>query len=156
MKIFRLAGRSRMSKRLFSMRISNRCEVEKRRIAHWWPGRRPWVFESSRAHRGKILLPIHCQRGRAANLPDDYTEPVTWRACALTASSNFVGRADEQVKIRGFRIEPGEIETALRAHPGLKKPSSTRGGCRRSQKVGRVFCARRRCDSNCRRVVEFS
>ena len=31
----------------------------------------------------------------------------------------FVGRADEQVKIRGFRIEPGEIETALRRHPGI-------------------------------------
>ncbi|HET9257331.1 MAG TPA: amino acid adenylation domain-containing protein, partial [Pseudonocardiaceae bacterium] len=31
----------------------------------------------------------------------------------------FVGRADEQVKIRGFRIEPGEIETALRAHPDV-------------------------------------
>jgi non-ribosomal peptide synthase protein (TIGR01720 family) len=29
----------------------------------------------------------------------------------------FVGRADDQVKIRGFRIEPGEVETALAAHP---------------------------------------
>ncbi|WP_172386774.1 non-ribosomal peptide synthetase [Streptomyces sp. MNP-20] len=29
----------------------------------------------------------------------------------------FVGRADDQVKIRGFRIEPGEIESALAAHP---------------------------------------
>ncbi|MEV0259674.1 amino acid adenylation domain-containing protein, partial [Streptomyces sp. NPDC050732] len=29
----------------------------------------------------------------------------------------FVGRIDDQVKIRGFRIEPGEIETALAAHP---------------------------------------
>ena len=32
----------------------------------------------------------------------------------------FLGRADEQVKIRGFRIEPGEIESALRACPGVK------------------------------------
>ncbi|MDN0194390.1 non-ribosomal peptide synthetase [Streptomyces sp. S.PNR 29] len=32
---------------------------------------------------------------------------------------DFVGRADDQVKIRGFRIEPGEIETALAAHPGV-------------------------------------
>ncbi|MFG3253799.1 amino acid adenylation domain-containing protein [Streptomyces sp. NPDC048172] len=32
-------------------------------------------------------------------------------------SLDYVGRADEQVKIRGFRIEPGEIETALLAHP---------------------------------------
>ncbi|MFD4949285.1 amino acid adenylation domain-containing protein [Streptomyces sp. NPDC058409] len=29
----------------------------------------------------------------------------------------FAGRADEQVKIRGFRIEPGEVRSALAAHP---------------------------------------
>jgi SAM-dependent methyltransferase/acyl carrier protein len=33
----------------------------------------------------------------------------------------FLGRIDQQVKIRGFRIEPGEIEAALRAHPGVKE-----------------------------------
>ncbi|WFB11199.1 amino acid adenylation domain-containing protein [Streptomyces sp. LX-29] len=32
---------------------------------------------------------------------------------------DFHGRVDEQVKIRGFRIEPGEIEHALRTHPGV-------------------------------------
>jgi amino acid adenylation domain-containing protein len=32
-------------------------------------------------------------------------------------SLEFVGRVDEQVKIRGFRIEPGEVESALSAHP---------------------------------------
>ncbi len=32
-----------------------------------------------------------------------------------------LGRADEQVKIRGFRVEPGEVEEALRAHPGVRE-----------------------------------
>jgi amino acid adenylation domain-containing protein len=32
----------------------------------------------------------------------------------------FLGRNDFQVKIRGFRIEPGEIESTLLAHPGVR------------------------------------
>jgi thioesterase domain-containing protein len=33
---------------------------------------------------------------------------------------DYLGRIDHQVKIRGFRIEPGEIETALTAHPDVR------------------------------------
>ncbi len=32
----------------------------------------------------------------------------------------FGGRVDDQVKIRGFRVEPGEIESVLRALPGVE------------------------------------
>ena len=31
----------------------------------------------------------------------------------------FLGRTDDQVKVRGVRVEPGEVEAALRAHPGI-------------------------------------
>jgi acyl-CoA synthetase (AMP-forming)/AMP-acid ligase II len=41
----------------------------------------------------------------------------------------FLGRRDQQVKIRGFRIEPGEIETALGTHPGVRESVvAVRGG----------------------------
>ena len=32
-----------------------------------------------------------------------------------------MGRKDQQVKIRGFRIEPGEIESAITSHPGVRE-----------------------------------
>lgn len=33
----------------------------------------------------------------------------------------FLGRADRQLKIGGYRIEPGEIESALQVHSGVKR-----------------------------------
>ncbi|MBL1097385.1 amino acid adenylation domain-containing protein [Streptomyces coffeae] len=32
---------------------------------------------------------------------------------------DYLGRLDDQVKLHGYRIEPGEIEDALRRHPGV-------------------------------------
>ncbi|WP_157882331.1 non-ribosomal peptide synthetase, partial [Streptomyces silvensis] len=56
---------------------------------------------------------------------------VTWNADGRLVHH---GRADDQVKIRGFRIEPGEVQAALRAHPGVARAvvvSDTRDGDRR-------------------------
>jgi amino acid adenylation domain-containing protein len=41
-----------------------------------------------------------------------------WRA---DGTLEFLGRLDHQLKVRGFRIEPGEIETTLVRHPGVRK-----------------------------------
>jgi amino acid adenylation domain-containing protein len=44
---------------------------------------------------------------RARRLPDGTIE--------------FLGRADDQMKVRGYRVELGEVEAALRAHPGVEQ-----------------------------------
>lgn len=36
-------------------------------------------------------------------------------------SLDFLGRIDDQVKLRGYRIEPGEIESAIAAHTGVRE-----------------------------------
>ncbi|MEZ0068066.1 amino acid adenylation domain-containing protein [Streptacidiphilus sp. MAP12-20] len=43
---------------------------------------------------------------------------VRWRADGVL---EFCGRADDQVKIRGFRVEPGEVETAIGRHDGVRQ-----------------------------------
>ncbi len=60
-------------------------------------------------------------------VPDPYGPPgsriyrtgdlVRWRH---DDALDYLGRLDDQVKVNGVRIEPGEVETALLAHPALR------------------------------------
>ncbi|HEY2203404.1 MAG TPA: amino acid adenylation domain-containing protein [Pseudonocardia sp.] len=45
------------------------------------------------------------------------TGDLAWRA--EDGELTCLGRADDQLQVNGFRVEPGEIEAALREHPGV-------------------------------------
>ncbi len=40
----------------------------------------------------------------------------------------FLGRSDGQIKVRGFRVETGEVESALRSHPGIREAAVRAAG----------------------------
>ena len=81
-------------------------------MATVWPGA-TWAPPSSQRN---VLCPIRWQRS-----------PATVSIAPETGSASeegtleFLGRLDSQVKIRGFRVEPGEVETVLGRHPGVRQ-----------------------------------
>ncbi|MGH8549115.1 MAG: amino acid adenylation domain-containing protein [Methylococcales bacterium] len=44
-----------------------------------------------------------------------------WVRSGVDGNLEFLGRRDDQVKIRGFRIEPGEVESRLLEHDGVRE-----------------------------------
>lgn len=67
-------------------------------------------------------------------LPDPFSaEPGTRmlatgdRAISTGQGFRFTGRADHQIQLRGMRLEPGEIETVLRRHGGVREAAVSLG-----------------------------
>jgi thioesterase domain-containing protein/acyl carrier protein len=53
----------------------------------------------------------------------------------------FLGRADHQVKVQGHRIELGEVECALRSHPGVQAAAVLAQGQRAGQRLVGFYVA---------------
>ncbi|WP_329560726.1 amino acid adenylation domain-containing protein [Kitasatospora sp. NBC_01266] len=72
--------------------------------------------------RGRFLRPTadpaEVRQEEGTLTPEHYYrtgDRVRWEHGTLV----HLGRMDDQLKVRGYRVEPGEIETALRRHPGV-------------------------------------
>ena len=57
-----------------------------------------------------------------------------WGVYFRDGNIKFLGREDSQVKIQGYRVELGEIEAALREHPGVRAAVATAAGERQGAK----------------------
>lgn len=74
------------------------------------------------ANAGRFL---RTESGRAVELgPYDAIDKNAWfrtgdLVCVGAHGLVHLGRVDDQVKVQGYRVEVGEIEAAVRAHPGV-------------------------------------
>ncbi|MEV4560023.1 amino acid adenylation domain-containing protein [Kitasatospora sp. NPDC049285] len=58
-----------------------------------------------------------------------------WGRLRPDGTLEFLGRRDAQVKIRGFRVELREVETALRAVPGVEQAAAVATGERTNRRL---------------------